>query len=79
MDFAKSRACRGLTRALKDYQIDPGVLALRGQLVPSTRVIGHTQLQRAQADIEMLLAHVDPGVGPLITIRHPTLRMHVHD
>jgi hypothetical protein len=27
----------------------------------------------------MLLAHVDAGVGPLIAIRYPTLRMHVHD
>jgi hypothetical protein len=27
----------------------------------------------------MLLTHVDAGVGPLIAIRYPTLRMHVHD
>lgn len=27
----------------------------------------------------MLLAHVHAGVGPLLAIRYPTLRMHVHD
>ena len=64
---------------LKNHQIDVGVLELRDQLVPSIRIIDHPQIGRAQADIEMLLAHVHTGVGPLITIRYPTLRMHVHD
>ena len=64
---------------LEHHQVDIGVLEFRDQLVPSSRVIDHTQFQRAQADIEMLLAYVDSGVRPLIAIRYPTLRMHVHD
>ena len=64
---------------LEDHQVHFGFLELRGQLIPSVRAIGHPLLDRAQADIEMLLAHVDTGIGPLITIRYPTLPMHVHD
>jgi hypothetical protein len=64
---------------LQDRQIDVGILELRNQLVPSTRVIDHPRLGHAQADIEMLLAHVHASVGPMIAIRYPTLRMHVHD
>ena len=37
-----------------------------------------TRSQLRGADIEMLLAHVDAGVGPSIAIRYPTLRMHIH-
>ena len=86
---ARHRDARALQRAhqaalvaaggLEDHQVHLGVLELRDQRVPSSRVIGHALIQRTQADIEMLLAHVDSGVGPLIAIRYPTLRMHVHD
>jgi hypothetical protein len=55
------------------------VLELCDQLGLSTRLIGNALIARAQTDIEMLLAHVDSGVGPLIAIAYPTLRMHVHD
>jgi hypothetical protein len=67
------------TGGFKNHQVDRGDLELRDQLVPSIRIIDHTLIGRAHADIEMLLAHVHTSVGPLITIRYPTLRMHVHD
>jgi hypothetical protein len=86
---ARHRDVRALQRAhqaalvatggFKNHQVDRGDLELRDQLVPSIRIIDHTLIGRAHADIEMLLAHVHTSVGPLITIRYPTLRMHVHD
>ena len=64
---------------LEHHQVDIVFLEFRDQHVPSSRVIDRTQFQRTQADIEMLLAYVDSDVRPVIAIRYPTLRMHVHD
>jgi len=61
------------------HHVDVGFLEYRDQLVPSTRLIDHALIGRDHAHIKMLLAHVHTGVGPLIAIRYPTLRMHVHD
>jgi len=64
---------------LEHHQVDIVFLEFRDQHVPSSRVIDRTQFQSTQADIEMLLAYVDSDVRPVIAIRYPTLRMHVHD
>jgi hypothetical protein len=69
-----TRGTSALSRALRRRG-----LALRDQLAPSTRLIDQTLLQRAQADIAMLLAHAHTSVGPLIATRYPTVQMHIHD
>src|SRR5664279_986420 len=60
------------------HQVDAGVLELRDQLVPPSRVVVDTQLLRTPASIQMLLGNVDAGVRTLIAIRYPALRIDVH-
>ena len=67
------------TGGLDDYQVHVGVFEPRDHRVPSIRIIAHTLILRAQANIKMLFGDVDSSVRTPIAIRYPTLRMHVHD